>query len=514
MSNDDMILRLLIQLRSVEPQVWRRIEVPASYTMWDLHVAIQDAMGWLDSHLHAFRIDGEEGVQYGIPDEDGTYEGELGIRMEAGWLHQATTLFAAPGDSAVYEYDFGDSWLHDVIFEGFAAAEAGVYYPRCTGGAEPCPPEDCGGPGGYAELLDAFINPHDKHARDLLEWASGDVTRYPPWQPGRFDITELVFDESWYRWQEAFMDGEDADTLLPSTEDPWLDSLPDIQTEEEATIDRLVNTISLYTGRYEREAVDEIILRRDVMVPHLVEILIDTLQFPEEIAADTGYLAHLHSVLLVGHLRATQAHAVLVALASLPADLPSRLFDDLLLEELPAVLLQTCDGDLTFIRYMALNVAVDVWGRTSAIDAIVFAVVRGICSREEALAFLAEMLDRCSRYDDILLPSHIVYRMAILHPEGFVDHVDRAYAKGIIDESYIDRERFEAIMEQGREVCLDALRSEWEERFPEDIHERLEGWVLPPKDQFLETEPPTEVAKKKKHRRKQTTASRKKNRKK
>ncbi|MBR9975547.1 MAG: DUF1186 domain-containing protein [Bacteroidetes bacterium] len=523
MIDNERILRFLVRLHAVEPQVWRRIEVPAWYSMWDLHVAIQDAMGWLDCHLHAFSINGDRSVQYGIPDDDGMYESEMGIRMEPGWMHDAASLFLESGDTALYEYDFGDCWWHDVIFEGSAKAETGISYPRCTGGAEPCPPEDCGGIGGFGQLLAAYANPRGREARDLLEWASGDVTRYSPWQPGLFDIDEIIFDDPRHRWRVEFTEGED-EPSMKSDEEFLYPSLLNGRTAEDDLIDRLIDAISYKSDIYDREVVEEIILRRDVMAPHLVEILVDTLQYPEVVAKDPTFLGHFYALLLIGHLRVTHAHAAVIGLASLPLDLPYRIFDDILIMEYPVVLLQTCGGDLAFIRHLALNPAVDVWGRTAGVDAMVFAVVLGICSREEALAFLSSVLDRCDAAGDSLLPSHIVYRLACLHAEEFIDPVERAFAAGIIDETYIDRERFDGIVEQGRDSCLDALREEWDRLEAHDIHARLEGWTcsgeigLPAQTHPLDATPasPTgpKPAKKKNHRRQQAKQSRKKNRKK
>jgi len=105
------IFRFKISLHYIEPEIWRVIEVPESYTFWDLHVAIQDAMGWLDYHLHSFELNSSgrpENRVIGIP------VGPMDSDFIAGWTIPLTKHFINPGDSANYEYDFGDGWVHEI----------------------------------------------------------------------------------------------------------------------------------------------------------------------------------------------------------------------------------------------------------------------------------------------------------------------------------------------------------------------------------------------------------------
>jgi hypothetical protein len=190
-------LQFRIELLGIEPAIWRRIEVPARYTFWDLHVAIQDAMGWRDSHLHAFRLPdrvGAEEVWIGIPDPE-PFEGDPDILP--GWALPVTLVFR-PGDSIEYEYDFGDGWMHEVRSESAGLAEPGAKYPRCTGGERACPPEDSGGPPGYADLLDALRDTaHPEHSA-MRRWAGRNF------DPERFDPAKVKFQDPLKRWREAF----------------------------------------------------------------------------------------------------------------------------------------------------------------------------------------------------------------------------------------------------------------------------------------------------------------------
>ncbi|MFZ1730023.1 MAG: hypothetical protein WBQ23_00565 [Bacteroidota bacterium] len=136
MEAEKQVLQFRIVLADIDPPIWRRIQVPSWYSLWDLHVAIQDAMGWLDYHLHAFRFPAEawREFEFGIPIDDVSYDEDV-VRTEAGWLQAADTFFCAPGDRAEYAYDFGDDWCHDIVLEAILPPENGVQYPRCLDGA-------------------------------------------------------------------------------------------------------------------------------------------------------------------------------------------------------------------------------------------------------------------------------------------------------------------------------------------------------------------------------------------
>jgi hypothetical protein len=186
-----------VTLIGIEPEVWRRIVVPGNYSFWDLHVAIQDAMGWLDYHLHAFRIQNPETGdldQIGIPDD--SFENEA--RLVAGWEVPIAHYFRERGDRADYEYDFGDGWEHDVVLEEIATRVPRKRYPLCLDGARACPPEDCGGVYGYEALLAALRDPtHDEH-ESMVEWVGGK------YDPAAFSPKKIRFDDPGKRWRNAF----------------------------------------------------------------------------------------------------------------------------------------------------------------------------------------------------------------------------------------------------------------------------------------------------------------------
>lgn len=191
--------QFLIVLAETKPRVWRRIQVPLRYSFWDLHVAIQDAMGWLDYHLHEFEVrQSKSGPirRFGIPGDD---------VIEAQPCHPdwkvAVSAHVRLGMPPIhYLYDFGDDWRHVVTYEGQAAADSGATYPRCIAGARKCPPEDCGGAYGYVDFLAAIGNPKHAQHTTLFEWAGGKF------DPDEFDPLAVTFDDPRKRWKRAFED--------------------------------------------------------------------------------------------------------------------------------------------------------------------------------------------------------------------------------------------------------------------------------------------------------------------
>jgi hypothetical protein len=193
----ERVYQFRIELKDLKPMIWRRIQVPETYSFWDLHVAIQDAMGWLDYHLHAFLItesNRESSVVIGIPDE---FE-QPHARTLPGWETPLPGYFHEIGSTADYEYDFGDSWLHRVVLEGVLLADSETKYPICVDGERACPPEDCGGSHGYDRLIYALKNPEQDESEELVNWVGEEF------DPEEFAPGDVDFDDPKERWERAF----------------------------------------------------------------------------------------------------------------------------------------------------------------------------------------------------------------------------------------------------------------------------------------------------------------------
>jgi hypothetical protein len=159
------VYQFKITLLDIKPAIWRRIQVE-DCTLDKLHEHIQTAMGWTNSHLHDFEI-------YGDPEllDDGFIDFECidSTRIKMGnILPKAGERF-----SFKYEYDFGDGWEHEILFEGCPAKEPGKKYPLCLDGARACPPEDVGGAGCYEEFLEAIRDKTHEERAAMFEWVSG-----------------------------------------------------------------------------------------------------------------------------------------------------------------------------------------------------------------------------------------------------------------------------------------------------------------------------------------------------
>ena len=162
----ERLYQFKITLNDYEPTIWRRIQVK-NCTLDKLHERIQTAMGWTNSHLHEFEIDGE---RYGDPELlNYGFEEFPGIDTTITRISQIVPKNGNRFDF-LYQYDFGDCWNHKVLFEGCLRAESGQRYPLCIEGERACPPEDVGGIGGYAEFLEAMVDPNHERHQEFMEW--------------------------------------------------------------------------------------------------------------------------------------------------------------------------------------------------------------------------------------------------------------------------------------------------------------------------------------------------------
>jgi len=169
------IYQIEVTLKNSQPLIWRRIQVPGDILLSRLHAVLQIVMGWTNSHLHQFKAGGR---YYGEPDP------EFADRVEVIDERQTRLDQVAPAVKArfVYEYDFGDSWEHELVVEKILPPEKGEQYPRCTDGQRACPPDDVGGVWGYQDFLEAMRDPKHPEHEDMVEWIGGEF------DPEAFDL--------------------------------------------------------------------------------------------------------------------------------------------------------------------------------------------------------------------------------------------------------------------------------------------------------------------------------------
>jgi hypothetical protein len=171
------VYQLTVTLAHVEPPVWRRVRMPGNLPLGLFHEFLQATMGWRNMHLHRFEVAGRS-LGPSSPDSEMGDEDLL-------TLTQAVEL---AGPSFRYDYDFGDDWQHQINVEDVLSSPATTPTPVCVEGERGCPPEDCGGPGGYAELLDALRDPGHPRHEELLEWLKIINGPKAIFDPERFDL--------------------------------------------------------------------------------------------------------------------------------------------------------------------------------------------------------------------------------------------------------------------------------------------------------------------------------------
>ncbi len=158
------IFQFKIQLNHIKPLIWRRVQISSTDTFADFHDVIQHAMGWEQCHLHEFRINGKFGAEGIGPIFDDGFEcptNEKKVKLDKIFTHEQQKI--------TYEYDFGDGWEHTITLEKIVDPDE-KSYPRCVAGERACPPEDCGGPWGYENLLEILGDPKHEEHNNMLEW--------------------------------------------------------------------------------------------------------------------------------------------------------------------------------------------------------------------------------------------------------------------------------------------------------------------------------------------------------
>ena len=170
------VYQIKVTLKGSKPPIWRRMQVASDTTLVQLHRIVQRVMGWAGSHLYQFVIGN---VAYGDP-------GMLGeLDAKDGRTVTLETIVRREKDKFLYEYDFGDSWEHELLVETRLPLEEGKRYPICLAGKRACPPEDCGGIWGYASFLEAIRDPEHPEHDEMLEWVGSEF------DPDAFDLDEI-----------------------------------------------------------------------------------------------------------------------------------------------------------------------------------------------------------------------------------------------------------------------------------------------------------------------------------
>jgi hypothetical protein len=171
---DIYVYQMKVTLKDISPPIWRRIQVTSDTILSRLHRILQIIMGWSDYHLHEFVIDG---VSYGKPDKEDIFK----VKNEKNVIMNQVVS----GERTRFTYDFGDFWRHKILIEKILPLEPDMRYPICIKGRRASPHEDCGGPGGYFEILKVLQDPNHPEHDEMLKWIGGSF------DSEAFDLDEI-----------------------------------------------------------------------------------------------------------------------------------------------------------------------------------------------------------------------------------------------------------------------------------------------------------------------------------
>lgn len=178
----NQIYQVQIELADSKPKIWRQLLIPSDMLLTNFHKVIQTSMGWTNSHLHQF-IKDKKFYSVELEDDD-FWDDSTSIDYKKKKI-RVSDLLPKEKKTMIYEYDFGDGWEHLITLEKILPVEEGQKYPICVAGEMACPPEDCGGVWGYAEMLKTIQQPEHEDYNDTIEWLGEDF------EPEYFNIDEI-----------------------------------------------------------------------------------------------------------------------------------------------------------------------------------------------------------------------------------------------------------------------------------------------------------------------------------
>jgi hypothetical protein len=172
----DRVFQLHLQVASLRPPVWRRLLVRESMWLSRLHDSVQVLFEWFDYQTHEFAF-GD--LKFGNPAKRDP------IVIEDDRDATLADLDLDHHGSFTYRYHFDEGWQVDLAVEKHLAPKKGVRYPVCVAGGRAGPPEDCGGPDAYHDMLACLLEPASDLGREWREWLG------PDYEPEAFDIDKI-----------------------------------------------------------------------------------------------------------------------------------------------------------------------------------------------------------------------------------------------------------------------------------------------------------------------------------
>lgn len=292
-------------------------------------------------------------------------------------------------------------------------------------------------------------------------------------------------------------------------------------------IDELLETFDKYNGVYQRQAVEEALILREEITPRLIRILEELAENPARYVAEDHY-AHMYASVLLAHFQEPAAHQPIIRAFCIPDDPRVDVWGDVVMETLPALLLQTCGGRLDSIRELITERDAPEYVRGAGTTALTYAVARGLAERQETMNFFVGLFTGTEAEDESGFWGDIVCALIDLHPDGAMDAIRGAFAADLVFPGDVSMHDVEKALTRDREETLAQLRKQAERALPSDVHGYIADYAcfdpeksapLPPSPPLFSSRQPASIAQaqqkhkaKNRARNKQAKKSRRKNR--
>ena len=242
-------------------------------------------------------------------------------------------------------------------------------------------------------------------------------------------------------------------------------------------IAEIIGRFERVTGKFEREAVEAAVARREEVIPELLHILEEVADRAAELDDEGDYMAHLYAMFLLAQFRETRAYPLVVRIALLPGDLLNSLFGDFITESLGEVLASVCGGKLEGIQSIIENADANEWVRGSALGGLVTLVAAGIKSREEIVSYFASLFHgKLTDKNDVVWSDLVAYSTDLYAPE-LLGEIERAFEEGLMDTTIIGLDDVTGDFAKGKDWALARLAADPHRHLVDDTVKEMEGWA-------------------------------------
>jgi hypothetical protein len=244
-------------------------------------------------------------------------------------------------------------------------------------------------------------------------------------------------------------------------------------------VSEILSRIERLTGRFEREAVEAAVARREEVTPELLGVL-EKIADPDQayqLDIEGDYMAPLYAMYLLAQFRETRAYPLVVRIALLDGELLYSLFGDFVTEGLGRVLASVCGGNIEEIQAIVENADADEWVRGAALGGLVTLVAAGMKSREEILSYFAALFrGKLGDKNQIVWSDLVIYSADLSAPELLGD-IERAYAEGLVDPGMVGLIGVRRDLAKGEEWALASLATNPHRRLVDDTVKEMQWWA-------------------------------------